>query len=109
MGGAILHPQTVSMLTHDLDPDGTHRHTDLGFAFLADGEPTGRPAKGEPAELRWVTAEEVAVLADMPPNAREVAGIVVDGVRTEWSRFRSPSSNADRSSSPPASEQQSVP
>ncbi len=84
VGRAVLHPQPVSVLTVDIDRDGTHRHTDLGFAFLADGEPAGCPAEGEQTELRWASADELATLADMPPNAREVAGFVIGRVRTEW-------------------------
>lgn len=81
---AVLHPQPVSVLTHDYDPEGRHRHIDLGFAFLATGEPDGEPQAGESADLLWVSNAELALLTDLPENSRQIAQFVLETAREQW-------------------------
>ena len=81
---AIHHPQPVSVRTHDFDADGQHRHIDLGFAFLADSEPTGARSDGESAELIWIDAQELAALPDVPENVRTIAKFVLEQARSAW-------------------------
>lgn len=81
---AVLHPQPVSVLTHDYDPDGRHRHIDLGFAFLASGAPASEPRAGESDCLLWVSPAELALLTEMPENTRQIAQFVLETVRQQW-------------------------
>lgn len=81
---AVLHPQPVSVLTHNYDPDGRHRHIDLGFAFLANGEPDGEPQAGESADLLWVSHAELALLTDVPENTRRISQFVLQTARKHW-------------------------
>jgi 8-oxo-dGTP pyrophosphatase MutT (NUDIX family) len=81
---AVLHPQPVSVLTHNYDPDGRHRHIDLGFAFLAGGEPESEPQAGESACLLWVSLAELALVTDIPENTRQIAQFVLRAARTQW-------------------------
>jgi 8-oxo-dGTP pyrophosphatase MutT (NUDIX family) len=81
---AVLHPQPVSVLTHDYDPDGRHRHTDLGFAFLASEEPDSEPQAGESACLLWVSLAELALLTDIPENTRQIGQFVLEAAREQW-------------------------
>ncbi len=81
---AVLHPQPVSVLTHDYAPDGRHRHIDLGFAFLASGEPDSEPQAGESPCLLWVSQAELDLLTDIPENTRQIAQFVLEAARTQW-------------------------
>jgi 8-oxo-dGTP diphosphatase len=81
---AVLHPQPVSVLTHDYDPDGRHRHIDLGFAFLASGEPYSEPQAGESACLLWASQAELALVTGIPENTRQIAKFVLESARTQW-------------------------
>lgn len=84
VGTAIHHPQPVSVRTHDFGADGQHRHIDIGFAFVADSEPTDDRSAGESAELMWVGTEELAALPDIPENVRTIAMFVLEQARSAW-------------------------
>ena len=56
---AVIHPQPFAVNTHNFDPEGQHKHTDLAFAFIADGQPKSQPGKDESADLRWMGATEL--------------------------------------------------
>lgn len=60
LGGAV-HPTPFIVNTHPIGTGGVaeHLHTDLCYAFLASGEPSGSPAEGESQDLRWLTSSEI--------------------------------------------------
>jgi len=83
-----LHPAPVVVNTHNFDVEGTHRHTDMSFAFLAHGEPSLPPEDGESIEIRWLSSKELTELdpAEIFENVREIGKYVLDYVYPEWER-----------------------
>lgn len=86
LSGAILHPIPVCPNTHNFDAEGNHKHTDEGYVFIADGDPTGQPEEGESSDIRWVSLKELSDLKENEifDNVREVAEFVLDVVLKEW-------------------------
>ncbi len=58
--GVKLHPVAVYHLTHKFDEK--HFHTDLGYAFVAKGEPEAAIADNESNEVIMVTRNELVNL-----------------------------------------------
>lgn len=86
MTGSILIPQPVTINTHNFDPDGHHKHTDIAFAFTAAGAPTRQPNKDESTDLRWLTAKELAEIDSSMifENVREIYQYVLKTVLASW-------------------------
>ena len=86
LSGAILHPIPVCPNTHNFDAEGNHKHTDEGYAFIADGAPVGQPDEGESADMRWVSLEELKSLNkdEIFDNVREVSEFVLSSILGEW-------------------------
>lgn len=57
MGSAVVHPQPVAVNTHALPNE--HFHSDLTYAFVADGAPTKPLADNESDDIRWLTKDQV--------------------------------------------------
>jgi 8-oxo-dGTP pyrophosphatase MutT (NUDIX family) len=85
---AELHPMPVVVNTHDFDSEGTHKHTDISFAFVAHGEPLFAPADGESRDLRWLSVEQLNALdsTEIFENVREIGRYVLDRVYSDWER-----------------------
>ncbi len=60
--GAVLHPQPVVQNTHNFDPEGQHKHTDISYAFATDSSPINQPASGESTIFRWVDLDDLRTL-----------------------------------------------
>jgi 8-oxo-dGTP diphosphatase len=75
----VEQPAPFSVNTHLFSPEGTHRHTDLSYAFVASGEPEQAPEDGETQEATWLTEGEVTSLpeAEIFSNVRELAQFVL--------------------------------
>ncbi len=88
ISNAHLHPTPLLMNTHDFDPEGTHKHTDISFAFIAHGEPTLAPEEGESNDIRWLSSEQLMKLdeTEVFENVREIGQYVLSRVYSEWER-----------------------
>lgn len=94
--GATLHPQPVVYNTHNFDPEGNHRHTDISYAFVTSSDPTLELDEGESADIRWVSRDELVALdaAAIFQNVREVGLHVLENVYTTWDRVDTGTFNA---------------
>jgi 8-oxo-dGTP pyrophosphatase MutT (NUDIX family) len=72
---AVLHPQPLVHNTHHFDPEGVHKHSDISYAFLADGVPSGVPDEGESLDQRWLSFDEIQQLSstEVYDNVRDIA------------------------------------
>ncbi len=86
---AKLHPVPVVVNTHNFDDEGTHKHTDISFAFLAHDAPKSQPEEGESNDIRWLSLEELSALdsSEIFENVREIGKYVLTHVYQEWERF----------------------
>lgn len=86
LSDAILHPVSVCTNTHNFDPEGKHKHTDEGYAFVANGAPRGTPEEGESVDMQWVSLSELENLSkdEIYANVREVGEFVLDVVFKDW-------------------------
>ena len=80
-----LHPVPVSLLTHPF-AGMDHFHTNIDFAFTAEGPPDDLPGKGESEEIALFTAQELKQLsaADIPENVREIGLFILEQCLTHW-------------------------
>jgi 8-oxo-dGTP diphosphatase len=85
-----LHPMPVVVNTHNFDPAGHHRHTDLSFAFVAHGAPALQPEDGESADIRWLSSEALTALdsTEIFENVREIGQFVLQQVYVDWERVQ---------------------
>lgn len=88
LSGAQFHPVPVVLNTHNFDPEGVHKHTDISFAFLAHAEPSLLPADGESVDMRWLSSEQLIQLpsTEIIENVREIGQYVLTHVYNEWER-----------------------
>jgi len=86
LSGAILHPIPVSPNTHNFDSKGNHKHTDEGYAFIADGAPVGEPDEGESVDMRWLSLSELNDIDknEIFDNVREVGAFILSIILNEW-------------------------
>jgi 8-oxo-dGTP diphosphatase len=87
LSGAVLHPQPVVHNTHDFDPDGNHKHTDISYAFVTDSVPRHTPGEGESSTLKWTSFEELQALdvpRDIFMNVRQIGEFILTDVLREW-------------------------
>lgn len=84
LSNVALHPVAVYHLTHSFDDD--HFHTDLGYAFVAKGEPKSDIADDESNEILMVTRLELANLpvAQTFESVREAGLFIFDVCLNEW-------------------------
>ena len=83
---ACLHPQPVVQNTHNFDPEGRHKHTDIAYAFVTAANPQNQPKAGESTTFRWVDAAELRELAadQIFENVRQIGGFVLSDVLDHW-------------------------
>ena len=86
LNDTILHPVPVCINTHNFDPEGAHKHTDEGYAFITDGVPRNRVGEGESTDIQWVSLTELRQLkeGDIFANVREIGEFVLNTVAHEW-------------------------
>jgi 8-oxo-dGTP pyrophosphatase MutT (NUDIX family) len=83
---AILHPSPACMNTHAFP--GNHHHTDIGYAFVTNQEPSNAPDEGESLDIILITkAELLAMPSDtMSPNVRDTFLYVMDTCLNSWEK-----------------------
>lgn len=83
---AVLHPYPVVINTHNFDTEGTHKHTDISYAFTTTDDPVGEPDEGESKDLRWFSASELANLdsSQIFENARQISLYVLNTLLESW-------------------------
>lgn len=76
--GVQLHPLPLMLLTHPF-AETDHYHTDLAWAFTAEGPPRQAVAPGESAVIKGFTVQELAKLppADIPEDVRQIGLFVL--------------------------------
>lgn len=81
---AKLHPVAVYHNTHNFDDD--HYHTDLGYAFVAHGEPAGAIADNESNDILMVSRSELINLPAKQTfeSVREAGLFIFDTCLDEW-------------------------
>ena len=84
--GAVLHPQPLVHNTHHFDPEGVHKHSDISYAFIADGLPIGVPDEGESLDQRWMSLEDIqaAPSSVIYDNVRDIAAFLLTDVLGAW-------------------------
>jgi 8-oxo-dGTP diphosphatase len=86
LSGAVLHPYPLVHNTHNFFSDGSHKHTDISYAFTASAPPLGSPAEGESKDMRWLSLEEIDTLGtgETFENVREIGRFLLASVINEW-------------------------
>lgn len=84
LSGVTFHPYPVSMNTHAISEE--HSHSDIQYAFVAQGPPVGDVEEGESTDLRWLTQKELNELSSdtINLNTREVYNFIIDFALTKW-------------------------
>ncbi len=79
-----LHPYPLAINTHPI-PDN-HFHTDIEYAFVAHGDPSGIIGEGESADMRWVTRAELETLdgMDVVIDTKQAYLFILDEALNEW-------------------------
>lgn len=82
--GAKLHPVAVYHNTHSFSE--THFHTDLGYAFVVDGEPDSAIAENESGDILLISRQELAALPAEQTfeSVREAGLFIFDVCIAEW-------------------------
>jgi 8-oxo-dGTP pyrophosphatase MutT (NUDIX family) len=83
---AVMHPQPITHNTHNFDPAGEHRHTDIAYAFVTAGQPLGSPQAGESELLKWVDLQELRLLDDSEiyENVRRIGEFALSEILPNW-------------------------
>jgi 8-oxo-dGTP pyrophosphatase MutT (NUDIX family) len=88
LSGAVLHPQPVCTFTHEFFPNepGRHRHSDITWAFVADGPPLHQIGEGESQRITLYSRQELDRIPDNEifENVREIARYVLDVCYPQW-------------------------
>ena len=86
LDGAVLHPLPLVHNTHNFDTAGTHKHTDVSYAFVTDSEPNNLPSEGESTDFRWVDIEQLKALEkrNIFENVRKIGEFVLTDILNEW-------------------------
>lgn len=81
-----LHPYPVVLNTHNITEN--HFHSDIVYAFVADGEPTETLGSGESTDLRWFTASEIDKLdePDIFLSTKVVCKFILDECLNNWDK-----------------------
>jgi len=77
-------PQPFVLLTHEFMKD--HRHTDISWVFVTDGDPQHPVAVGESPDVRFYTKQQLQQLpiGAIPENVRETGLYIFDRVLSSW-------------------------
>lgn len=86
-GESIVHPYPLALQTHPF-AGISHKHTDIGFAFIADEPPRHKPAEGEATNFRILSVEELKQLKDdsIPANVREIFLFAIEECLPIWDK-----------------------
>lgn len=86
LDGVTLHPTPVVHNTHNFDPEGAHKHTDVSYAFVTDSDPDGLPDSGESTDFRWVGIDQLKALekGTIFENVRKIGEFVLTDIFKEW-------------------------
>ncbi len=84
LSDTVLHPLPV--VVSDQDVNGSHFHTDLGYAFVAYSDPKGRKDVGESEEMGWFSRSELNKLnnEDIFQNTLRIYNFIFDECLTNW-------------------------
>lgn len=82
----IVHPVPVCYSTHGFELWPDHKHTDVTYAFIADGEPTTSPSEGESVDLRWFSVSELEALTpdEVVVNIQQLGVMVLTTFLKHW-------------------------
>lgn len=82
----IVHPLPLTINTHLFSSDSDHFHTDVVYAFMANGLPKKQPNEGESNDLRWFTADEIKSYPgnELLEDIRDLALYVFDTIYPQW-------------------------
>jgi 8-oxo-dGTP diphosphatase len=85
--GVLLHPQPVVVNTHNITD--VHAHSDVGYALVAEGEPTGQPDEGESADIRWLTKAELQGFTSdvLRYNTLQTCEFIFDTALPSWEQI----------------------
>lgn len=79
------HPVPLFLQTHEFKAELDHRHTDIGFLFVADGPPSHAPHEGESSQILWLTNEQIqARSAEMPPDIAQIYDFSLTTALFSW-------------------------
>lgn len=86
---AQLQPLPVCIMTYELAAHKNHLHTDLVYAFVANGAPAQAVAADESTEIAFFNKAKIKSLSskEIPDNVRSVALFVLDTCMVEWERI----------------------
>jgi len=86
LANVMLHPQPIVTNTHDITAE--HFHSDVAYAFIANGEPKGQPDDGESMDLRWLSRKDLGALTkeEVWHNTVQTCYFIMDTVLQEWER-----------------------
>lgn len=83
LSGVVLHPTTVTAMSHDFDEN--HKHTDLEYAFTTTQRPRHSIAQGESQEIRGFTRSELDDPSfEIPDNVREIGVFILEVCLEKW-------------------------
>ena len=84
LSNVVLHPQPIASQTHDITSD--HFHSDSGYLFVANGEPSGALHDGESSDLRWMSRQEIVAASneELYANTRETVLAIFDEFLAAW-------------------------
>ncbi len=82
----VTHPQPVVHNTHNFDPQGNHKHTDIAYAFITNQKPANKPEDGESTNLRWVSLKDLRDIdsSEIYENVREIGEFIIAEILNEW-------------------------
>lgn len=86
-GESIVHPYPLALQTHPF-AGMPHKHTDIGFAFVATEPPRNKPAEGEATDFRILSVKELKQLKDdsIPANVREIFLFAIEECLPSWDK-----------------------
>lgn len=84
LSDVTAHPYPLIMSDQDVSSD--HYHTDIAYAFVANGEPTGKPEENESEDFRWLSLTELSKLDDdmIFVNTKEIYTYLLTHVLPNW-------------------------
>lgn len=88
---SILHPVAVAHNTHVIVDN--HYHSDLDYAFVADGPPKSKVGKGESSDIRLFTRAELLAYPknDIFQEVLDITLFIFDVCLPEWEQLKTSS------------------
>lgn len=89
MDGVKNHPVPLFLQTHMFKDSMDHRHTDIGFLFVASEPPMGLPHEGESSETLWLTKDQIQERKEeMPPDIAQIYDFCFSTALPSWQRMK---------------------